>query len=282
MSIKPNVGFVGLGAMGIGMAKHLLHEGFQVTGCDVDERAIQDFRASGGQVTRNARAILENVPDCHVLVIMVANAEQASSVLFDDQKGCALGLPRNAAVLLCITAAPECAISIRAVLNGMGRDDIVSLDCPVSGGANRAANGTLSILVSGSTELPENTAQVLQVLSSNLYHVPGPPGSAFALKMIHQILVGSHIVAANEVMGLAAVGGLDFSMVYSAVMSSDAASWLYGERVSHLQDLERPPYSSLAIILKDMVSLTNIVFLILISFALAIIANRKCNSARVL
>ena len=256
MSNQPDVGFVGLGSMGAAMAVQLLRSGLKVVGYDVNEVATREFHAAGGQVASSARAVVEQASSCEVLVIMVATTDQASAVLFDGQSGSVSVLRHDAVVLLCITAAPEYAVTTRAALDAAGRKDVVLLDCPVSGGANRAADGTLSILVSGSEKIPSNGMQVLKTLGSSLHHVPGPPGSAFALKMVHQILVGVHIVAANEAMALAATGGLDFRTVLAAVMASDAASWLFGERVPHMQDLDQPPYSSLAVILKDMVSLT--------------------------
>lgn len=248
-----HVGFIGLGSMGFGMATHLIHAGFEVTGYDIQEKTRIKFSEAGGNTANSPRAVVE-LSQCQVLVIMVATAEQAFDVLFNEDSGAAARLPRDAVVLLCITAAPEDATRIsHAMSKDLDRDDVMVLDCPVSGGANRAADGSLSILYAGGDEIPDHATRVLEAMSAHRFHVPGPPGSAFALKMIHQILVGVHIVAAVETTGLAMLAGMDLESLEKEVMASSAASWLYGERVPHLRDMDRSPYSSLAIILKDLV-----------------------------
>lgn len=76
------VGFVGLGAMGFGMAIHLLKENYKVKGFDVSESGRQRFAASGGTI---ASSSIHAAKDCEFFVIMVANAEQTNSVLFGQQ-----------------------------------------------------------------------------------------------------------------------------------------------------------------------------------------------------
>jgi 3-hydroxyisobutyrate dehydrogenase-like beta-hydroxyacid dehydrogenase len=72
--------------------------------------------------------------------------------------------------------------------------------------------------------------------------------------MVHQIPVGVHIVAAAETIGLATVAGLEIQPLHSKIMSTDGASWLFGQRVPHMMALDGPQFSSLGIILTDLVS----------------------------
>ena len=235
------------------MARHLINAGITVTGFDVDDASVNSLVSVGGTGAASSRAVVES-SKCEVLIIMVATAAQAFAVLCDQKKGVALALARSAVVLLCITATPEDMLELsEAVTHKVKRPDVMLLDCPVSGGANRAANGTLSILVSGSETIPDQAQRVLALLSTNLFHVPGKAGSAFSLKMVHQILVGVHILATVETTAIATAGGLDCTELLETVKNSHAMSWLYGERLPHLLDIDHPPYSSLSIILKDLV-----------------------------
>lgn len=253
MAKEVSVAFLGLGAMGRGMAVNLVQRGFKVTGYDVNETATQQLVSAGGYLATGPRAAVEGEL-ANVLICMVATEQQASSCLFDVDIGAVTSLPINATILLCLTASPIFARKARSSLDDMHRQDITLLDCPVSGGADRAAEGTLSILYSGTAHLSQIGKHVLEALGSRLYPAGSQVGNAFALKMVHQILVGVHIVAAAESIALATVGGLEIQALYEEIMSTDGASWLFGQRVPHMMALEEPPFSSLGIILKDLVS----------------------------
>ena len=84
-----NIAFAGLGAMGFGMASHLVKLGHSVTGCDVWEPSLARFREVGGRTAPSPR---DAAKGCDFLICMVANSQQAESVLFDSEKGAAQGM----------------------------------------------------------------------------------------------------------------------------------------------------------------------------------------------
>ncbi|KAJ9602732.1 hypothetical protein H2200_012926 [Cladophialophora chaetospira] len=251
MTMETSIAFVGLGSMGCGMATNLVKCGFKVRGYDINELAAKRLVTAGGKRASTPKAAVEE-GHANVLICMVATEQQASSCLFDTETGAAACLAVNGAILLCLTASPEFARNIRSSLDDQHREDITLLDCPVSGGADRASDGTLSILYSGAGQLPKNVGDVLKTLGSRLNPAGFQVGNASALKMVHQILVGVHIVAAAEVIGLATVAGLDIQALYREIMDGESASWLFGQRVPHMMALDKPPFSSLGIILKDL------------------------------
>ena len=83
-----DVAFAGLGAMGFGMASHLVKVGHNVTGYDVWEPSMSKFEAAGGHVASSPR---EAAQGSDFFICMVANAEQAESVLFDHKNGAVSG-----------------------------------------------------------------------------------------------------------------------------------------------------------------------------------------------
>jgi 3-hydroxyisobutyrate dehydrogenase-like beta-hydroxyacid dehydrogenase len=251
------VAFVGLGAMGWGMATHLLRSGFPVVGYDVFKPVVDRLVAEGGEAATSPRdaATKKNI---ETFVCMVATLKQANSVFFDRDTGVVNNLPKHTTILLCITASPEYVMDLRKQIDDFGRSDLGLIDCPVSGGANRAADGTLTILASGSSAALAAADSVLQCMSMNLHIIPGGIGSGSKVKLVHQIFVGVNIAVASEVIGLAMLAKLDIKEVYDEIMKGDGASWLFGQRVPHMWALDQPPYSSLAIITKDMVSLFEI------------------------
>lgn len=136
----------------------------------------------------------------------------------------------------------------------MGRDDILFIDAPVSGGAKRAADGTLSIMAGAPKTALEKGKFLLAEMSGTqkLYLVPGGIGAGSNMKMVHQVLAGIHILAASEAMGLAAWLGLDAESVKEAIIGSDAWSWMHENRAPRiLAEDYFPGVSALTIILKD-------------------------------
>lgn len=80
---KPTVGFVGLGAMGFGMATHLVNQGYTVKGFDTWAPTLERFKEAGGTV---AASLEDSAKGCMYYVCMVASAPQVQAVLFDDAK----------------------------------------------------------------------------------------------------------------------------------------------------------------------------------------------------
>ncbi|KAH8434008.1 uncharacterized protein LDX57_011644 [Aspergillus melleus] len=253
---KPAIGFVGLGAMGFGMATHLVSQGHAVHGFDVFPASVQRFQAAGGIA---ASSLQDSAEGKSFYVCMVASAPQVQSVLFADD-GIVQHLPQNATLLLCSTVPASYAQSVAAELQTRGRSDIHFIDCPVSGGAKRAADGTLSIMAGGSDEALQSGRDLLQTLSaeSKLYLVPGGVGAGSNMKMVHQVLAAIHILGASEAQGLAAHLGLEARDTASKIMASDAWTWMHENRFPRMVDEDwNPGASALTIILKDVGIITS-------------------------
>lgn len=252
-STKPRVGFAGLGAMGGGMAKNLVKEGFEVTGFDVYEPLVDAFVAAGGKPAKTPKEAAQNAD---VFVSMVANAAQNSSLLFEGEDAVITGLGQGKTFILCSTTPPAFLHELRKRLDDAGRGDIKLLDCPVSGGTIRAANGTLSIFEAGHDQDLDEAAPVLQTMSGNLYRM-GNISAGTKTKTIHQLLAAVNIITASEALGLAATVGLNTQAVVDHVNSSDGASFMFENRTPHMLKNDWHPYSALAIIQKDAMIVTD-------------------------
>jgi 3-hydroxyisobutyrate dehydrogenase-like beta-hydroxyacid dehydrogenase len=137
------VGFIGLGAMGNGMALSLVKAGFHVSGYDVYPPSIEKFASEAGKSVTAATSPSEAASDAEVLILMVQNASQAEDALFGSGKA-AEALPKGAVVILSSTVPPSSARSIRQRLTELG-NNIDLVDAPVSGGVVRAAQGQLTV-----------------------------------------------------------------------------------------------------------------------------------------
>ncbi|KAJ5546543.1 hypothetical protein N7494_004128 [Penicillium frequentans] len=247
---KPAIGFVGLGAMGFGMATNLVKEGYPVHGFDVFPASVERFKNAGGIP---ASSLQDSASEKQYYICMVASAPQVQSVLFGEG-GIVAGLPQNATLILCSTVPASYAQSVAKELVQHGRGDIHFIDAPVSGGALRAANGTLSIMSGAPDAALESGRFLLEAMSdtNKLYLVPGGIGAGSNMKMVHQVLAGIHILGASEAMGFAAHLGLNADKTAEAIKESSAWTWMHENRLQRMVEEDwTPGASALTIILKD-------------------------------
>ncbi|KAF2966085.1 hypothetical protein GQX73_g7497 [Xylaria multiplex] len=249
-SAKPEIAFIGLGAMGFGMATHLVKQGYAVTGFDVWPPTLERFRAAGGNT---AATPAEAVRGCDYIVCMVATAAQAQSVLLEGENPALGEISTSASLLLCSTVPCAYVQDLEAQLAQKGRGDVLLVDCPVSGGAARAADGTLSIMAGGSNKALDKARFLLQELSdtSKLYVVEGGIGAGSNMKMVHQVLAAVKILATAEGLGFAQHLGLDLGYTYESIQNSDASAWMFGHRGPRVLSEFKPIASAITIILKD-------------------------------
>eukprot|EP00850_Spirogloea_muscicola_P009016 SM000049S16787 [mRNA] locus=s49:705014:718463:- [translate_table: standard] len=241
------VGFIGLGAMGGGMAACLVRRGFTVVGFDVYKPSMDRLEASGGCAAATPAAVSAGVS---ALVVMVTNAVQVAEALFGDN-GAASGLEDKSVVIVCSTVPPDFVRSLVKRLQGGGRD-IELVDAPVSGGVAKAAEGALTIMGAGSEEALQRAGPILEALSENLYTIPGGVGYGSAVKMVNQLLAGVHIATAAEAMALGAKTGLDTRLLFHIISSAAGSSWMFQNRVPHMLDNDFSPKSALDIFVKDL------------------------------
>jgi len=239
------IGFVGLGAMGMGMARTLLANGFAVKGFDVRAAAIDTFADAGGTRATSPADAAQNVD---VLIIMVVNAEQAEDVLFGNGEA-AQALPEGAVVLLCSTVQPAYAQATAARLESMGLE---MLDAPVSGGTVRAADGTLSVMAAGKPAVFDTVQPVLDAIAGNLFRMGDACGLGSTMKLVNQVLAGVHLAAAAEAMAFGARAGVDPHKILEVIGASAGNSWMFQNRMPHVLEDDYTPHSAVDIWIKDL------------------------------
>ncbi|XP_074305068.1 uncharacterized protein LOC141639999 [Silene latifolia] len=239
------IGFIGLGAMGFGMATHLLRSNFTVVGYDVYKPTLSRFMEAGGLVGDSPA---EAAKDVEVLVIMVTNEAQAESVLFGDL-GAVQALSPGASVILSSTVSPAYVSQLEQRLQG---NKLKLVDAPVSGGVVRASAGTLTVMASGTDEALEYCASVLAALSEKLYIIKGGCGSGSCVKMVNQLLAGVHIASSAEALAFGARLGLYTRDLFHFITSSAGTSWMLENRGPHMVNNDFTPYSALNIFVKDL------------------------------
>jgi L-threonate 2-dehydrogenase len=239
------VGVIGLGSMGLGIARSLLRVGFEVVGCDVRREAVERIERDGGRGAASPAELGAHVDD---LVTVVVNAEQTEQVLFGAE-GAAPALRSGSAVVTSATVAPEYAERLGERLGGMG---LLHLDAPISGGAAKAAAGQLSIMASGSPAAFERCGPILDAVAATVHRLGDAPGQGSRVKMVNQLLAGVHIAAAAEAMALCIRAGADPQATYDVICASAGSSWMFQNRVPHILAGDYTPLSAVSIFVKDL------------------------------
>ncbi|UUZ70145.1 NAD(P)-dependent oxidoreductase [Polaromonas sp. P2-4] len=242
---KINVGVIGLGAMGRGIAQTLRSAGYAVHVYDVRAQAVQDFVAVGG-VACNTPAQLAAA--CEVVVSVVVNAAQTENVLFGEQ-GAASAMKPGSVFVMCSTVDSQWSIATEARLHELG---IHYVDAPISGGAAKAAAGQMTIMSSGRPAAYERAGDVLEAMAAKVYRLGDCAGAGSKVKIINQLLAGVHIAAAAEAMALGLREGVDPHALYEVITHSAGNSWMFENRMAHVLAGDYTPLSAVDIFVKDL------------------------------
>ncbi len=240
-----NVGVIGLGAMGSGMARSLRRHGSQVHVFDVRAEAAQAFAADGGVACASPA---ELASQCSVIVSVVVNAAQTESVLFGEG-GCATAMERGSVFVMCSTVDPNWSIALEARLAALG---IFYLDAPISGGAAKAASGEMTMMTAGKPEAYAVAGPLLDAMAAKVYRLGDQAGAGSKVKIINQLLAGVHIAAAAEAMALGLREGVDPKALYEVITHSAGNSWMFENRMAHVLSGDYTPLSAVDIFVKDL------------------------------
>jgi 3-hydroxyisobutyrate dehydrogenase-like beta-hydroxyacid dehydrogenase len=223
------VGFVGLGVMGSAMSSHLIGAGHRVIGYDVAGAARDAHAARGGVV---AGSPAEVAAAAALVVTSLPSAAALAEVLDGLAQGVAARAAGNgtgAAGLIVLDTSTltlaDKAAGQRAVAGCGG----VLLDCPMSGTGAQARRKDLVAYLSGDAAAKARARPVLAAMTRQVYDV-GAFGNGMKLKIVANLLVTVHNLAAAEALVLAEQAGLDLSMVLTAVGDGAGTSRMFEVR----------------------------------------------------
>lgn len=202
------VAVIGLGAMGLPMARRLVAAGHDVVAWDASDqrRAAADVPLDEA-AARGAGAVLLSLPhDAAVLAV-------AEGVLH-------AGPAPGAVVIDCSTVAPE---TPRRLAPRFAEAGFAWIDAPVSGGPAGAAAGTLTVMAGGEAAALARARPVLDAVAGKVVHVGGPGAGAVA-KLVNNLLVASHLLTAAEALRIGRLAGVETSALLAVVNGASGRS----------------------------------------------------------
>ena len=240
-----NVGVIGLGAMGLGIAKTLRSNGYTVHVCDVRPGVAAEFARDGGIACESPADVASRV---NVVVSVVVNAAQTEAVLYGNN-GAATAMKPGSVFVMCSTVDPNWSIALEAKLAQQG---ILYVDGPISGGAAKAASGQMTMMTAATPEAYAAVGDVLDNMAGKVYRLGDKAGAGSKVKIINQLLAGVHIAAAAEAMALGLREGVAADALYEVITNSAGNSWMFENRMAHVLAGDYTPLSAVDIFVKDL------------------------------
>jgi 3-hydroxyisobutyrate dehydrogenase-like beta-hydroxyacid dehydrogenase len=199
--MKPEIGFVGLGAMGKWMALNLIKAGFPLKFFARRKEVIEEVKAQGGQ---HVSSFQELARESTWIMFCLPDTKTVEEVLF-GKEGMAEVLRPGQVIIDCGTIHPLATRKIAASLQGKG---VHFLDAPISGMEARAKAGTLTIMAGGEESVFQQVGPALKAIGNTIIYV-GASGNGQLMKLINQLMFNIHCAAMAEVLPMAVKMGLD-------------------------------------------------------------------------
>lgn len=224
------VGFIGLGAMGLPMARNLHKAGLLAAVYNRSRPKAESLARETGCVAAKDVAALAVLCDAVVLCV------SADADVLEVIGALAASLKPGALVLDCSTVAADTA---REAAARLAAHEVDFLDCPVSGGTEGAKNATLAIMCGGGEQAFARAQPILQALGKRLA-LMGPVGAGQATKAVNQVVVAGVAQAVSEALAFAEAQGLPLDKVIEVVGSGAAQSWFLTNRGPNMMRMDFP------------------------------------------
>lgn len=210
------VGFIGLGIMGLPMAKNLIKAGHSLAVYNRSRRAVDEMVALGAKGCSSSKEVA-TLSD--FVITMLPDSPDVKDVVLGPS-GVIEGLKAGSTLIDMSTISPKVSIAIAAEIEKKGCD---MLDAPVSGGQKGAIDGTLSIMVGGKKDVFERALPIFKSLGRVIVHV-GDHGAGETVKLCNQVICAINIVSMCEGMALCKKSGVDVEKMIHVVSGGLGAS----------------------------------------------------------
>ena len=236
------IGFIGIGLMGLPMAKNLLKAGYELKAFNRTESKAEPLKEFGGKISKS---IEEVVSDNDVVITMLTDDSSVDAVM--NSREFLDNLKVDATVIDMSSVKPTTAISHG---NNLKSKKINYLDSPVSGGTIGAEEASLAIMVGGEQKVFDDVSDVLKAMGNPT--LVGPLSSGQVSKLANQIIVGLTIGAVAEAVTLCEKAGANPNKMIKALSGGWADSKILQTHGKRMIEKDFTPKGRTSVHLKDM------------------------------
>jgi 3-hydroxyisobutyrate dehydrogenase-like beta-hydroxyacid dehydrogenase len=227
MSIATEIGFIGLGAMGAHMVRHLLASGHNVHVYDTNPAALEKCQALGGKVLSSPKDVADAVD---AVLVCLPTPDIVTRVALGPN-----GIIQGSRAKIYVDHSTTGPTVAKQVAQSLAQRQITALDGPLAGGVAGADAGTLSVMVSGAKWAFEHLDSAFKSFGRNVVHVGDDVGQGQVLKLINNMIVGANLIVAAEAILFGVKFGLSPETILKMLNVSTARSFvtedLLGTRV---------------------------------------------------
>jgi len=224
--IKPTIGIIGTGIIGIPMAKNLIKSKYKVFSYVRDIKKHKKIEKHGLKIIRNIEVFYNHVD---ILILAVGDTSDVKEILFGKT-----GLVKYLKIpKIVIDMSTICPIETIKMSKLLSNSKIKLIDAPVSGGEIGAIEGNLSIMIGGDKSIVKKIMPILKVLGNKITHI-GKSGTGQVAKACNQIIVAQTINAVSEAFLIAEQFNADKKNIRQALLGGFAYSKIldiHGERI---------------------------------------------------
>jgi 2-hydroxy-3-oxopropionate reductase len=238
------IGFIGLGIMGVPMAKNLIAAGHSLVVYDIADEAVRKLVSAGAESGASPADVASKSGE--IVITMLPNSPQVSEVVLGEN-GIVHGCREGQIVVDMSSIAPLVSRSLGEALAERG---VEMLDAPVSGGQEKAEKGTLAIMVGGREKAFERVKEILSKMGASVSLV-GELGAGQITKLVNQMIVGVNIAVIAEGMSLAKKSGVEPRRVFEAIRKGLAGSQCLEDKAPRMFNGYYDPGFRIALHIKD-------------------------------
>ena len=242
--MSKTIAFIGLGIMGLPMAKNLVSAGFTVRGFNRTPAKAEALAEAGGQA---AATIAEAVDGADVIITMVPDSPDVENVLLGDE-GILASAASGATWIDFSTIRPDVATDLAEQAKEKG---LKPLDAPVSGGEPGAIDGVLSIMVGGEKSDFDAVSEVFDAVGKTIVLV-GPSGAGQTVKAANQLIVAGNIGLLAEAVVFLEAYGVETTSALQVLGGGLAGSKVLDQKGQKMLDRSFDPGFRLQLHHKDM------------------------------
>jgi len=238
------IGFIGVGIMGMPMAKNLIDENYKVIAYDIDDKALNEIVDYGATKTKSNKKVADK---SDLILTMLPDSSDVEEVVLGE-KGLIEGVKQGQTLIDMSSITPLVTQKISKKLEAKG---VEMLDAPVSGGQEGAEKGTVAFMVGGKKKVFDKYKDILKIMGGSVILV-GDIGAGQTTKLVNQVIVGINIAAVAEALTLGKKAGVDPEKIVKAIENGLAGSQCLEDKAPRMLNGEYDPGFKIKLHVKDL------------------------------
>ena len=249
-TMKPSVSVIGIGQMGLGIANNIQNAGYLNSIFEINTSLLNQLENDNDIIVNNPKLGLIS---SNILIFVVPSTQQIRDFLFSADW--IDNIEENTIIIDLTTSNPD---ETKKLSKELSKRKINYIDCGMTGGAQGAEKGTLTLMMGGKKNIIKSVTPVLESFTNRLIHV-GIVGSGHALKLIHNMVTHTIFLATVEGVIGAKKLGIDPEVVIDVFNSGNARSFISESRFpNHILSEKWDARSRVSNLFKDLSMVTNL------------------------